>query len=900
VSVSVHLAGAFGVCVAALMAVVATNAVSTTRHARTSAAQTVRAQAQIAASDFDQNWNVSPSYLSSFTSQPAITSLDAHRCGPVLQSFANFGAGLTVDLIDTSGAVICTSGPAAGLGTPIDLDPALVRRVFAGTQPVVTALAPASAKDPYRVLMVVPIRGDDGRAAALVSRLPVNSYPITNPHSGTDLVIVNAQERRVVAAAGNAARYAGRTLDGSDLARIVANAGGTGRGLDGVRRVYGAAQSKTFGWTVLNGVPVATMQAAVNDDIRREILLGLLSILLVVQLGVLLRRRIATPLRSLTAAIVRSGSTDGGEDAAPVEGPAEMARVAEAFNTMLEARRHSEERFRALVQHASDLILVIDEHGGVAYASPAVERVLGDPDALGFGSSLLDAVHPSDRSRLRSSILAWSQRPGVADPIEVRVAHASGEWRQVEAIANNLLADPAVAGIVVTTRDVTERKAFEEHLAHQALHDPLTGLPNRALVLDRLNHGLARANRTGTQVGVLFLDLDRFKLVNDSHGHAAGDEMLVALAQRLSSTVRPADTVARFGGDEFVVLCEDIGDESEALEIAERLADALRVPFVLGSQEMYLSGSIGIAMSTAGDRAEDLLRNADAAMYRAKERGRARCELFDSAMRERAMSRLELESDLHRAVERNEFLLHFQPKINLRAGRVVGVEALVRWEHPTRGLVAPNEFIAVAEETGLIVPIGRYVIEEACWHIARWRRLAGDRGPMVSVNLSARQLQHPDIVDVVATALTKSGVDPGDLCVEITESVLLEDGEGAGAVLRALKDLGVQVAIDDFGTGYSALSYLQRFPIDELKVDRSFVDALCTDGAGSTIVGAVIGLAHAMDITVVAEGVETAAQLSELRRLGCDQGQGYWFARPHPSAVIDELLVSDAHWDALV
>jgi diguanylate cyclase (GGDEF)-like protein/PAS domain S-box-containing protein len=562
---------------------------------------------------------------------------------------------------------------------------------------------------------------------------------------------------------------------------------------------------------------------------------------------------------------------------------------------MNEARRRSEARFKALVLHASDMIAVIESDGAVRYCSPAVHRLAGLIESDLVGKLLLDIVVPQDRERVSAGIGAVLRRSGLADPIEFRVRHRDGSIRAAEALLNNLQDDPAVGGIVATIRDVTERKAFEDHLAHQALHDALTGLPNRALVLDRLNHALARASRSGKTIGVLFLDLDRFKLINDSHGHAVGDQVLTLLADRLTSAMRPSDTIARFGGDEFVALCENLADEREVSEVATRMADAVRDPFLVDGQELFLTGSVGIAVSGRGETAEELLRNADAAMYRAKELGRAQHAIFDDAMRSRAMTRLQTEGALHRAIDSDGFFLHFQPKISLTDGRLVGAEALVRMMDPEVGMIPPSEFIDVAEDTGLIVPIGEIVLAEAARVARDWFIRTGRPVP-VSVNISPRQLAQPTLPDAVERILRETETPPELLILEITENLLMQDAQLASQTLHRLREIGVRVSIDDFGTGHSSLGYLREFPIDELKIDRSFVKAMDEDDRSVTIVGSVVGLAHAMGLSVVAEGVETAAQLAELRRLGCDIAQGFYFSHPRPAETMDELLSPEVVW----
>ena len=449
-----------------------------------------------------------------------------------------------------------------------------------------------------------------------------------------------------------------------------------------------------------------------------------------------------------------------------------------------------------------------------------------------------------------------------------------------------------------TWATVTEHhtdKDLVDRFAHQALHDALTGLPNRVLLADRVCQGLSRASRSGTSVAVAFLDLDHFKLINDTQGHAEGDALLRAVAERLSGAVRAGDTVARFGGDEFVVVYEGVASRDEATELAERVRATLEVPFVLGGEKVYVSASLGVAIGGSDATTEELLRDADAAMYHAKIEGRARTQLFDDEIRARASWRRNTEKALRRALDESEFRLEYQPIVAVDAGWIVGAEALLRWDHPEKGPIPPSDFIPVAEETGLIIPLGEWVVDTACRQLDAWRREIAQVPLFMSVNMSPRQLRAGS-ADLVLGAAARYGLDPSKLMIEITEGCVMVDVPGSLEALTQLKATGVQIALDDFGIGYSALNYLKRYPIDVIKIDRSFISGLGTDANDSAIVAAIASIARGLKVSVVAEGVETQMHLSGLRRLACQYAQGYVFARPLEPAAFTDLVRSHPRW----
>ncbi len=546
------------------------------------------------------------------------------------------------------------------------------------------------------------------------------------------------------------------------------------------------------------------------------------------------------------------------------------------------------EHFRSLVQNSSDVITVMGADGTIRYQSPALERVFGHrPEDLS-GRGLAEMVHPDDAARVGKVLAEAADLPGARRSVEARWRHGDGTWRHAETFVNNLLHDPTVRGIVLNTRDVTERKQLERELAHRALHDPLTDLANRALFREAVEKAMARMARTGHAVAVVFLDVDDFKDVNDSLGHAAGDRLLEAIAQRLSGCVRPYDVAARLGGDEFAVLLEAAGEEV-ASRVAARIIDAMQAPITIDGLEISTHASLGIAVAKGPSvGVDELLRNADVAMYRAKGRGKGRFEVYDSNIDTSAMQRMELAADLRRALDRGEFELQYQPIVALDGGKVLAMEALLRWQHPERGLLLPIECVPTAEETGLIVRIGRWVVEEACRKLRAWHeRHPRHRHLAVAVNVSARQLQDAGFVGDVLEALEAAGADPGSLILEITETVLMRDTEEIRQRLEQLHAAGVRLAIDDFGTGYSSLSYLSRYPVDILKIDRSFIEGV---GGPTDLTPVMISIGKTLGLQTVAEGVESSEQLTRLRELGCDAAQGYLFSAPVPPVEVEDIL----------
>ena len=550
----------------------------------------------------------------------------------------------------------------------------------------------------------------------------------------------------------------------------------------------------------------------------------------------------------------------------------------------------SEDRFRSLIQDSSDITMVMSEGGFCTYVSPATQMLLGYTPGDIVGRIATDLVHPDDRDRVATRLTADLLGPPRASSLQFRLGRSDGTWCDVEAVVTNQLHRPSIAGYVAHLRDITERKEFEALLAHRALHDSLTGLANRQLILDRAEQMISRSRRTFDPIAAFFIDLDNFKDANDSLGHEAGDRLLQAVGKRFESILRASDTVGRLGGDEFVILAEGLSIADGPEQLADRIRNVLREPFAIegfDGIQVSVTASIGIAM---GDRtsAQELLRDADIALYRCKASGRDQSVVFEPAMQEAVTGRLELRSDIDTALARDQFFLLYQPIVDLESTDIRGVEALLRWQHPTRGVIPPNDFIPILEDCGLIVDVGRWVLNTACTQASRWR----DRGytPSMSVNVSMRQLDSDSLVADVQHALSTNRLDPGCLVIEVTESALMKDADSTVSRLQELKRLGVKIAIDDFGTGYSSLAYLRQFPVDVLKIDRSFISSMDGSEDSFTLIRTMVELGRALGLTTLAEGIEEEHQLACLRENHCHSGQGFMFSKPVEPGMVEALM----------
>lgn len=553
------------------------------------------------------------------------------------------------------------------------------------------------------------------------------------------------------------------------------------------------------------------------------------------------------------------------------------------------AIHENEKRFRSLIENSSDVTTVLDAYGAILYQSPSVERVLGyTPEDL-LGKTFWEYIHTDDAGSVSTAFVQRFLQPdAVSIPVEFRFRHADGTWRFLEALNGKLLQDASGPSIVVNSRDITARKRDEQTIRHLAYYDALTNLPNRTLFHDRLTLALAQAHRSKQRLAVMILDLDRFKTITDTLGHAVGDRILANVGKRLEDSLREGDTVARSGGDEFMLLLPGLSGVEDAGKIAQKILGIFATPFLSGGEELHVTASIGVCLYPSdGEDAETLIKNADVTMYRAKEQGRNNYQLYAPGMNAKAHERLSLENRLRRALEQDQFVVYYQPQISLHNGRMVGVEALVRWQHPELGLLFPGSFIPIAEESGLILPLSEWVLQTACAQNKSWQE-SGMPPLRMAVNLSARHFMQKDLVDTVKRILRDTRLEAEYLEIELTESIFMGKADAATATLRELKAMGAHLSIDDFGTGFSSLSYLKRFPVSTLKIDQSFVQDIPNDADDAAIAQLIIAMAHSLNLRVIAEGVETQEQLDFLRSHDCDEMQGFLFSKAVPPEQIPE------------
>ncbi|NEQ36564.1 MAG: EAL domain-containing protein [Okeania sp. SIO3I5] len=561
--------------------------------------------------------------------------------------------------------------------------------------------------------------------------------------------------------------------------------------------------------------------------------------------------------------------------------------------------RESEKRFRALIENSIDIIMILNPDGNVIYSSPSAQRFLDNFDENNLNISIFNIIHANDRQLVKHTLQKVVKNSSEQQYIkEFKIKNEQNKWQIFEAVFTNLTSDSYIEGIVVNCHNITDRKIAEEKLLYDAFHDSLTKLPNRFLFMDRLSHAFARYQRhSQNQFAVIFIDLDRFKIVNDSLGHLAGDRLIIEVANRLKKDMHHDDSVARMGGDEFAILLEYVKSEENAEYVAQRIQKLLQLPFYINNQKVYTSASIGIALNNKDYKnPTDILRDADTAMYRAKTLGKARQEVFNTSMYADNLAQLKLEIDLRQALQRNELELYYQPIILLETGLICGFEALLRWQHPERGMISPNEFIPMAEETGLIIPIGWWTLQQACHQTYNWQQQFSLQSLTISVNLSGRQFSQSKLVEKIDQILDRTCLDPHSLKLEITETTIMENEQIVMGILSELKAMNVQLNIDDFGTGYSSLSRLRNFPIDTLKIDRSFVMTMDAESENLEITKAIISMASNLEIDVIAEGVETATQLALLRDLKCKYGQGYFFSKPVDSSEATKLIAAAKKW----
>ena len=864
------------------------------RDTRETAYASVKVLAERTADDLGTSLRDKEELLRRIAERPLIRALDPLRCDPIVGEYARLHPEFTTMVLrDRAGNSVCSyiPNPARRIGG--EAFPWFEEGVRRGGFNAGNAYLGYQTGHWVSVL-TYPVRDDVGKVAGLLV-LPLDLQKLQDRllqsiPAGTTVAVTDRQDKLLLRSNGMTGRIGSPVANLQTDVLHASDAGffSTDR-IDGVQRLYAFAVVPASGWRVLTGVPEREVFASHRRRLARSIAIGLGALLLSLVLAYRIASGIVRPVRSLARTTTRIA---GGDLAARarVAGPAEISSVAREFNRMLDVRadaekalRASEERLHGIVHMAAEAIVVVDDAFRVVLFNPTAERIFGISADEVLGSSAERFVPPHLREICRRHMSAFIEGSGnsmrMGEHAEAYGLRADGEEFPLEISLSRITQSgkPLYSAVL---NDLSARRREAERLNALTNYDALTELPNRALFQQRLQRALVHAQRYNEGLAVLLIDLDRFKNVNDTLGHDAGDRVLQAVAERLRASLREGDTLARLGGDEFGVLIEQVGDTRLAGSVARKLLKAIADVLLLDGQEYHLSASIGVSACPAdGTDAAILLKNADIAMYRAKERGRNSVQFYAAAMNARSMERLSLETGLRHALARGEFLLHYQPKLDIASGRITGMEALVRWMRPDAGMVSPADFIPVAEETGLIEQIGAWVLKTACERNRAWQR-EGLPALRVAVNLSARQFAQANLVSEVARVLDATGLAPGSLELEITESMVMDDPERAIRTLRQLKSMGIALAIDDFGTGYSSLGYLKRFPIDNIKIDRSFIKDIPANSDDATITRTIIDMTHNLRLKAVAEGVETKAQLEFLREHGCDEMQGYYFSRP--------------------
>ena len=860
------------------------------REARDLAHAGVQNLAQEAAADLGLLLREDQTLLERLAARPLVRALDAKQCDPLIGEYARLRPEFTaLVLSDLVGNGICSPLARPPQRVEGSAQPWFEAGVRSGRFSVGEAYLGRPAGH-WLSALTYPVRDGSGKVAGLLV-LPLDLQALQQrlryaaPQNAL-VAVLDARDRVLLRSSSATPGSRAGAARQSGAPKPAGAASGLG---DGVERRYAAAGVAGTGWRVLAGVTQEAVFAAHRARIVRGSAIGAAALLLALALAYWIAAAILGPVRELARTSARIADGDLAARAS-VDGPAEIESVARQFNRMLDVRaeaeqglRESEERLHGIVHMAAEAIVVVDERFNVVLFNPTAEAIFGCSAAQVVGNSVERFVPARLRDAARKYMALFSaagtgvvrmgdhseifglRADGGEFPLEISLARVGRGGRSLYSAVLN---------------DVSARRRDEERLNALANYDPLTALPNRALFHQRLQRSLAHAQRFNEDLAVLFIDLDRFKNVNDTLGHDAGDSVLQAVAGRLKDCLREVDTLARLGGDEFALLIEQVADARFVGNVARKLLKTIGEPLMIGEQEYQITASIGISTFPAdGSDATTLLKNADIAMYRAKERGKNNSQFYAAAMNAHSVARLSLETGLRHALERGEFVLHYQPKVDIASGRITGMEALVRWLRPESGMVSPAEFIPLAEETGLIVPIGAWVLRAACERNRAWQQ-QGMPPLRVAVNLSARQFVQANLVSEVARVLDTSGLAPAALELEITESMVMDNPERAIQTLRQLKSMGVALAIDDFGTGYSSLGYLKRFPINTIKIDRSFIKDIPRNSDDATITRTIVDMTHNLRLKVVAEGVETAAQLEFLREHGCDEMQGYYFSRP--------------------